>query len=69
VIQALVLIVWWFSQVWSEAPWGQYGWANMAVQWSIALGFFVALNGLMVRQTRPEQERGEPGEVSAPVTR
>ncbi|CAN5695030.1 sodium-dependent transporter [soil metagenome] len=67
VIQALVLIVWWFSQVWSEAPWGQYGWANMALQWVIALGFFIALNGLMVRQTRPEQERGtaEDGVLSA----
>jgi cytochrome bd-type quinol oxidase subunit 1 len=41
VVQALVLIVWWFWQVRTEDPWGAYGWANMAVQWAIALAFFM----------------------------
>jgi hypothetical protein len=53
VVQALVLIVWWFWQVRTEDPWGAFGWANMAVQWAIALGFFIALNGWLVRHTRP----------------
>jgi neurotransmitter:Na+ symporter, NSS family len=53
VVQAMVLIVWWIYQVRTVAPWGAEGWANMAVQWAIALGFFIALNGWMVRHTRP----------------
>ena len=51
VIQAIVLIVWWFWQVRTEDPWGAFGWVNMAVQWAIALGFFIAFNGWMVRRT------------------
>jgi neurotransmitter:Na+ symporter, NSS family len=51
VVQALVLIVWWFWQVRTEDAWGAYGWANMLVQWAIALIFFVAFNGWMVRRT------------------
>jgi neurotransmitter:Na+ symporter, NSS family len=58
VVQALVLIVWWFWQVRTEDPWGSFGWANMAVQWAIALGFFIALNGWMVRVTHAD---GVPG--------
>jgi neurotransmitter:Na+ symporter, NSS family len=52
VVQALVLIVWWFWQVRTEDPWGPFGWANMAVQWAIALAFFIAFNGWLVRATR-----------------
>jgi neurotransmitter:Na+ symporter, NSS family len=56
VVQALVLIVWWFWQVRTEDPFGTFGWANMAVQWAVALGFFIALNGMLVRHTRPAEE-------------
>jgi neurotransmitter:Na+ symporter, NSS family len=51
VLQALVLITWWFWQVRGEDPWGAFGWANMAVQWGIALAFFIGLNGWMGRVT------------------
>lgn len=65
VIQAVVLIVWWFLQVRTEAPWGAYGWANMALQWAIAIAFFVAVNGMMVRRTRPEIDRAVPEGIAA----
>jgi neurotransmitter:Na+ symporter, NSS family len=55
VVQALVLIVWWIYQVRTVRPWGAEGWANMLVQWAIALGFFIALNGWMARTTRPAE--------------
>jgi neurotransmitter:Na+ symporter, NSS family len=57
VVQALVLIGWWFWQVRTENPWGAFGWANMAVQWTAALVIFIALNGWLVRRTRPEVDR------------
>jgi neurotransmitter:Na+ symporter, NSS family len=57
VVQALVLIIWWFWQVRTEDPWGAFGWANMALQFAIALVFFVALNDWLVRVTRPEADR------------
>jgi hypothetical protein len=57
VVQALVLIIWWFWQVRTEDAWGAFGWANMAVQFAIAIIIFLSLNGWMVRMTRPEQER------------
>jgi hypothetical protein len=64
VVQALVLIVWWFWQVRTEDPWGTFGWANMAVQWAVALAFFIALNGwlgaLPAPHTRPAEERRCP---------
>jgi neurotransmitter:Na+ symporter, NSS family len=59
VVQALVLIVWWIYQVREVTPWGAEGWANMAVQWAVAIGFFIALNGWMARNTRPAGERLE----------
>jgi neurotransmitter:Na+ symporter, NSS family len=66
VVQALVLIVWWFWQVRTEPAWGAYGWANMLVQWAVALAFFVAFNGWMARRTaavaagQPEPDRAAP---------
>jgi NSS family neurotransmitter:Na+ symporter len=52
VVQALVLIVWWFMQVWAEDRWGPFGWANMALQWAIALAVFLTLNAWMARHTK-----------------
>jgi neurotransmitter:Na+ symporter, NSS family len=57
VFQAIVLVVWWFHQVRAEPAWGPYGIANTLVQWGVALALFAALNGWMVRRTRPEMER------------
>ncbi len=60
VVQALVLVVWWFYQVREEPAWGVYGIANTLLQWGVALALFVALNGWMVRRTRPEIDRDVP---------
>lgn len=67
VVQALVLIVWWFAQVRAEDPWGPFGWANMALQWGIALAIFIAFNGWIVRLTRPDVER-ETVPEGGPIT-
>ena len=50
VVQALVLIVWWFWQVRGENRWGEFGVYNMGLQWGIALAVFVIFNRLMLRQ-------------------
>jgi NSS family neurotransmitter:Na+ symporter len=52
VVQALVLIGWWVWQVRAEDRWGAFGWANMAVQFAVALAFFLALNGWIARRLR-----------------
>jgi neurotransmitter:Na+ symporter, NSS family len=57
VVQAFVLIGWWFYYAIGQDAWGAEGWANMAAQWTIALAFFIAINGWMVRMTRPEVDR------------
>ncbi|MEX0907727.1 MAG: sodium-dependent transporter [Gemmatimonadota bacterium] len=62
VVQALVLIVWWFWQVRTEDPWGAFGWANMATQWAVALAFFFAINGWLGRTTRVTQDLGTEAE-------
>jgi neurotransmitter:Na+ symporter, NSS family len=66
VVQALVLIAWWVYQVRGEDMWREFGWANMAVQWAIAIAFFVGINGWLVRRTNPDVEREtEPEPVTA----
>jgi len=57
VVEALVLVVWWFWNVRSEPLWGAFGIANMLVQFAIAIGLFLALNGWLVRRTNPDVER------------
>ena len=44
VVQALVLIVWWFWQVRAEDKWSAFGVYNMAAQWLVALAVFLAAN-------------------------
>jgi NSS family neurotransmitter:Na+ symporter len=61
-VQAVVLIVWWFWQVRTEAPWATFGWANMLVQWAIAIAFFVACNGWLVRRTGQTAAAAQHGE-------
>jgi NSS family neurotransmitter:Na+ symporter len=60
VVQAVVLIGWWVWQVRAEDKWGAFGWANMAVQFAIALAFFLAVNGWLARRggsvAAPEEE-------------
>jgi len=65
VVEAVVLVVWWFWQVRSEPLFGPSGIGSVLVQWGIAIAFFLALNGWMVRKTRPEVERTAPAEGEA----
>jgi NSS family neurotransmitter:Na+ symporter len=57
VVEAVVLIVWWFWNVRNEPLWGAFGVGNMVVQFAVALGVLWALNGWMVRRTNPDVER------------
>ena len=50
VVEAVVLVVWWFWQVRSEPLFGPSGIGSVLVQWGIAIAFFLALNGSMVRR-------------------
>jgi NSS family neurotransmitter:Na+ symporter len=62
VVEALVLIVWWFWNVREEALWDAFGIGWLVVQFAIALVVFLVLNRWMVRKTNPEVDRGAPPE-------
>jgi NSS family neurotransmitter:Na+ symporter len=62
IIEAVVLIVWWFMNVRTEPLWGAFGVANMAVQFAVALLVFLLLNNWMADRTRAEVDRGAPPE-------
>jgi neurotransmitter:Na+ symporter, NSS family len=51
VVQAVVLVGWWVWQVRSEDMWGAFGWANMALQFAVALAFFLAINRWLAQRT------------------
>ena len=57
VVEALVLIVWWFWNVRTEPLWGAFGVGSMVVQFVAAFGVLYALNGWLVRRTNPDVER------------
>ena len=38
VVEAAVLVVWWFYQVWDEPLMGTYGVGNMLLQWGSRSG-------------------------------
>jgi neurotransmitter:Na+ symporter, NSS family len=50
VVQALVLIVWWFYQVRAEPFFSAYGVGNVLLQWGVALAVFLAANGWLARR-------------------
>jgi neurotransmitter:Na+ symporter, NSS family len=62
IVEAVVLIVWWFWNVRAEPLWQEFGIGNMLLQFAIALGIFLALNNWMVRKTNPDVEREVPPE-------
>jgi neurotransmitter:Na+ symporter, NSS family len=66
VVQALVLIVWWFWQVRTEDPWGAFGWANMVAQWVVAIAFFAAFNGWLAGRTEKVAAAQAEGNALAP---
>ena len=69
VVQAVVLIGWWFLEVRGEPLWSAFGAGNMAVQFLVALALLIGINGWLVRRTRPEVEREQPplGEMPASI--
>jgi neurotransmitter:Na+ symporter, NSS family len=64
VVQAVVLVVWWFWQVREEPLFGTYGVGNVLVQWAIALAAFLLLNRWLADRTL----RTRPGEPALPGT-
>ncbi|HUE77157.1 MAG TPA: sodium-dependent transporter [Longimicrobiales bacterium] len=66
VVQAVVLIVWWFAQFGTDDLWGTYGVFNTLAQWTVALGIFLALNRWLVGRTHPEVSRTEAPEGDMP---
>jgi NSS family neurotransmitter:Na+ symporter len=69
VVEAVALVIWWFYQVRTEPLFGTFGVGSVLVQWGVAVAFFLALNGWMVRRTHPEVERDRApaGEMPASI--
>lgn len=68
VLQAAVLVVWWFWQVRTEPLWGPFGVGSTLVQWAIALALFLGLNNWLVRTTRAEEDHTQVrGEVVSSI--
>lgn len=67
VVQAVVLVGWWFWQVREEPLFGAFGVGSVLVQWAIALAAFLALNRWLVERTARERrdETVEPALVGA----
>jgi neurotransmitter:Na+ symporter, NSS family len=51
VVQAVVLVVWWFYQVRAEPAFGMYGLGTVLLQWGVALAVFLAANGWLARRS------------------
>jgi NSS family neurotransmitter:Na+ symporter len=66
VVQAVILIIWWISELGVDDPWGRYGIWNTLAQWAVAIGIFLALNRWMVGRTHPEVARAEAPEGEMP---
>jgi len=56
-VEAAILIIWWFWQVFGEPALGTFGVVNMLLQWGAALTFFIAMNRWIVARTHPEETR------------
>lgn len=61
VVEALVLVIWWFYQVRTEPLLGTYGVGNLLLQWGVAIGIFIAANGWLVRRMGVDAESQEGG--------
>ena len=59
-IEAIVLVAWWFWSVKDESRWGSFGIYNMSLQFLVAAIILFALNGWMVRRTKPDVDRAAP---------
>lgn len=62
VVEAIVLVLWWFYQVWGEPLFGTYGVGSVVLQWGVAIGVFLAANSWLVKRLE-RTEDGVPVEV------
>jgi NSS family neurotransmitter:Na+ symporter len=58
VVQAIVLIGWWFWQMRAEDKWSAFGIYNMGAQWLVALAVFLAANRWLGRGTNATETAG-----------
>lgn len=65
VVEAIVLIIWWFYQVRTEPLMGTFGVGNLLLQWGVAIGIFLAANGWLVRRTELQNAAAESGSGEA----
>ena len=66
VVQAVVLIGWWFWQVRGEPQFSPFGAGLMAVEWLVALALFLAANRWLARAGSADAARMEPPPASIP---
>ncbi|HUH11779.1 MAG TPA: sodium-dependent transporter [Longimicrobiales bacterium] len=68
VVEAAVLIVWWFLQVRGEPLFGTFGIGNVLVQWALALAVFVAATRWLARRTLAAGPRSDAPEGHMPAS-
>jgi len=62
VLEAIVLIIWWFLNVRTEPLWAPFGVGNMTAQFVAAIVVLLLLNRWMVDRTAAHADRAEPPE-------
>ena len=72
VVEALALLVWWLSQAVDLSdlgstltPFSTFNAGTLLVQWALAIGVFVALNGWMARKVASSESAGGSGSGTA----
>lgn len=68
VVEAAVLIVWWFWQVRAEPLFGVFGVGSVLLQWGLVLAFLFMANGWIVRRTQADVHRTTVPEGSMPAS-
>jgi NSS family neurotransmitter:Na+ symporter len=69
VVEAVILVVWWFYQVRSEPPLGTFGVGNLLLQWGVAIGIFLLANRWLVRRLEVVEGKASGElELSAPAS-
>lgn len=69
VVEAVVLVLWWFYQVWGEPRFGTFGVGSVVLQWGVAIAIFLAANGWLVERldrtaAEVRAEESEPSSVA-----
>lgn len=68
VVQAVILVVWWFWQARGVDWLSGEGLGNLLLQWGGSMGLLAALNGWFLRRLKPSG-RLEPGQTMADEVR